>query len=447
MTRPGPPGTGDAAIALAPPLLQGSLLVACSGGLDSTVLLHLLASDPGARGRGLRAIHVNHGLHADAGAWATHCRRTCRDLGVALDVVEVSVERDGGEGLEAAARTARHAAFAAALEAGGILVLAHHQDDQAETFLLRALRAAGPDGRGAMRPWRRFALGWMWRPLLACPRERLLRHARAHGLRWIEDPSNASDTHERNFLRNQVMPLLQSRWPHAAAALAQSACLQQDASALLAGADAQALATLRTADPRCLRVEPLAALVPARRARVLRRWVDELGLPPLPARGLERIEPLLANGDRDRGEVAWHGAVLTRWRDLLHAGLRSAPTDTRPAPWDGRAPLHWGGSELALCPPLAPDEGFDAEPGASGPPFMVQPRQGGERIVLPGRAHSHALKHVLQDLGVPPWVRARLPLLCDRAGTLLAAGDLALSARFDAWLRRTGRRLWWRAAD
>src|SRR5690606_24536585 len=136
---------------------------------------------------------------------------------------------------------ARHAAFADALADGGIIGLAHHQDDQAETFLLRALRGSGPEGLAAMRPWRRCGAGWMWRPLLDQPRARLEAWARARGLAWIEDPANADPAHDRTFLRATLMPLFRQRWPAAGSAFARSASLSADAADLLAAGDAAAL--------------------------------------------------------------------------------------------------------------------------------------------------------------------------------------------------------------
>src|SRR5690606_8054299 len=124
--------------------------------------------------------------HPQADAWADHCTYICQGLGLPLEVARVQVDRASGSGPEAAARAARHAAFATALPAGGILALAHHRQDQAETFLLRALRGSGVDGLAAIRPWRAFAAGWLWRPLLGLARERLLAHAREHRLQWIE---------------------------------------------------------------------------------------------------------------------------------------------------------------------------------------------------------------------------------------------------------------------
>ena len=421
------------------------LLVGLSGGLDSTVLLHRLAGDAALRARGLRAIHVHHGLHADADAWAAHCARLCASLGVALEVVRVAVKRDAGEGLEAAARQARHAAFESALGAGEVLALAHHRDDQAETFLLRALRASGVDGLAAIRPWRRCGRGWLWRPLLDVPRAALLDYAQAQGLAWIEDPSNAETTHDRNFLRHRVMPLLHARWPRAGDALARAAALQAEAATLLSDGDHIALAAARTVDRHCLHVDPLLALNAPRRARVLRLWLSALGLPPLPAEGVARIErDLLGDARGDAPAFAWRDAAVRRWRDLLWAGAPSSglPAQYR-ATWDGNAPLALpGGGSLRFSGPAIARAGQ----ASIAPPFVVHARGGGERIRLPGRRHGHALKHVLQDLGVPPWIRACLPLLSDADGHLLAAGDLAFSADFDAWLRVGARRLAWDAA-
>lgn len=413
----------------------GPVTVGFSGGLDSCVLLHMLATQASIRERGLRAFHVHHGLHADADAWALHCRNVCEALGVPLQVVRVEVDRGGGCGLEAAARDARRRAFAETLGEDEILALAHHRDDQAETFLLRALRASGPDGLAAMRPWRRFGNAWLWRPLLDLSRASLLEHARRQQLRWIEDPSNADAMLDRNFLRHHVLPLLRERWPHAGTAFARSAALSADAHDLLVDDDAAALASVRTTDPRVVSVDALHALARARRARMLRLWIEMLDLPPLPAQGVARIESdlLAAAADTDAA-FRWQGAVVRRWRNLLHAGpvCERLPLGWQ-AQWDGRKPLALPlGGQIRL----EGSAGFERL-------VRVHARQGGERIVLPGRHHSHALKHVLQDLGVPPWLREHLPLLSDADGHLLAAGDLAFSASFDAWLRTRSTQLLW----
>jgi tRNA(Ile)-lysidine synthase len=415
------------------------VLVGVSGGLDSTALLHVLAVAFNADRQRLRAIHVHHGLHPQADAWAVHCQQACDEMGVMLVIVHVDVACDVGDGVEAAARKARHAAFETELDHDEILVLAHHRDDQAETFLLRALRASGPDGLGAMRRWRRFGHGWLWRPLLDLPRSVLLAYAQQHGLQWIEDPSNTDTTLDRNFLRHRVLPLLRERWPHVESAFARSAALSAEASELLDEEDAQALLSVRNPDPRTIDTGRLRGLPVARRARVLRRWIDELRLPSLPLRGVARIEADLLHAAMDaRAEFAWSGAVVRRWRDVLHAGIQNSPLPKDwHAHWDGRQPLSLpGGGALQLLG----THGFDM-------PLRVHARQGGERIRLPGRSHSHSLKHVLQDRNVPPWQRDRLPLLSAPDGELSAAGDLVYSLGFEAWLQTHGARLLLVAGD
>ena len=423
-------------LVLPPPPAAGRVRVAFSGGLDSTVLLHRLAQDPAVRRQGLHAIHVHHGLQPDAEAWAAHCEAQCLSLEVPLQVRRVRVDMAAGDGVEAAARRARHAAFKEAMQAGDIIALAHHRDDQAETFLLRALRASGPEGLAAMRPCLAFGTGWLWRPLLDTPRSTLEAYARAASLSWIEDPSNAGTTFDRNFLRHEVLPLLRARWPHADAAFARSAALNADAAGLLARQDRDLLARAATADPAALQVEALRDAGAAARARALRHWIEGLSLPPLPAEGVARIDAHLLDARADaQAEFAWHGAVVRHWRGLLHAERqRPALPDDWQVDWDGAAPLALpDGGVVSLEDQGAP---FDV-------PLRLTARRGGERIALPGRAHRHALKDVLQSLGIPPWERRQLPLLW-RDDVLWAAGDLVLSAECDVWLRTAGRRLAWR---
>jgi tRNA(Ile)-lysidine synthase len=425
--------------AIPAPAAGARLLVGLSGGLDSTALLATLAAMAESRARGLQALHVHHGLHRDADAWIAHCERLCARLDVPLSVVRVAVARDAGHGLEAAARAARYAAFEEAVADGAILALAHHRDDQAETFLLRALRASGPDGLAAMPAWRPLGCGWLWRPLLEMPRDALQAYVSAQALDWIDDDANADTALDRNFLRHRVLPVLRERWPHADAAFARSAALSGQASRLLDDGDRIALEHVRDADPRDLHVAPLRLLDPARRARVLRRWIGELGLPPLPAVGVDCIESTLLHAARDaQPEFAWSGVVVQRWRDRLHAQRERAPLPADwSAAWNGRAPLTLpdGGSLK-----IEGNAGFDHA-------WTVRPRLGGERITLPGRRHAHALKHVLQEMGVAPWRRAHLPLLLDADGEVLAAGDAVVSARFADWLQAQGARLLHRAGD
>jgi len=412
------------------------LLVGYSGGVDSTALLHRLAMEPEIRAAGLRVIHVNHGLHADADAWATHCQQMCDSLDIELLIEQVQVEKTG-LGREGDARDARHAAFARVLRSEEVLALAHHRDDQAETFLLRALRGSGVDGLAAMRPWRAYGRGWLWRPLLETSRDALHDYASKHGLSWIEDPSNDDASLDRNFLRTQLMPLLRTRWPHADAAFARSATLSAEAADLLDAGDEIALASARN-DEGTLAGDILQALPAARRARVLRRWVIQRRLPPLPANGVASIERHLLGGRSDgEARFEWAGACIQHWRGRLHAQKVPLPL---PDDWSHE----WDGSKLLQLPTgatleLTGDARFDTL-------MRVHARQGGERILLPRRTHRHTLRHVLQERAVPPWQRIGMPLLADANGVLQAAGDSILSASLDAWLQANDARLEWRDA-
>lgn len=429
--------------AFVPPERETPVLVGFSGGLDSTVLLHLLAADANMRGRGLRAVHVDHGLQPASADWVSHCAEVCAGLGIPFESRRADIDRNAGLGPEAAARHARRAVFADMLQPDECLALAQHREDQAETFLLRALRASGPDGLAAMRPWRIFGRGWLWRPLLQTPRAALRDYALARGLRWVEDPSNADTALDRNFLRHRVLPLLRERWPQADAAFARAAALAAEASDLLAAEDHVLLRELREEIGDGLSIAALRALPAARRSRVLRDWVATLGWPPLPTEGVARIERDLlrdAAHEHDRMPAfAWHGVEIRRWREGLHAvdARRALPADWRCA-WDGRAPLALpNGDRLEL-------RGADGFPS----PLLAHARCGGERLTLPGREHRHSLKHVLQEADIPPWDRARMPLLSTVDGAqLLAAGDRIRSAGFERWLQAADARLLWHRAS
>jgi tRNA(Ile)-lysidine synthase len=402
---------------------DGPLRLAFSGGHDSTALLHALASLPAARERDLRAIHVDHGLHPDSGRWAGRAAQACTALGVPFQHVSVVVDRHTGSGLEAAAREARHGALAAALPAGGILVAAHHADDQAETVLLRLLRAAGPDGLCGMRALRPFAGGWLARPWLDVPRARLRAYLEHHGLAWIEDPANADPRHDRSWLRAEILPRLAARFPHAAPALARSAALLTVSRDALSRDIARELARRLTADPTVLDATDLAACDAVVRGQLLRRWLPDLGLPPPDARALAELGRRLAAPRDDAATcVRWPGAELRLWRGRLYAMAPLAPPVDYALSWDTRQLLHLpDGTRLRI----------DGARGALA--LAVRPRAGGERLTLDDGTPPATVKSRLPALGIPPWRRARAPLLW-HGDDLWAVGDWLLATPFRRWL-------------
>lgn len=193
------------------------LLAAVSGGVDSVVLLDCLVRLCRLRSLGLEALHVNHGLSINAASWESHCCELCADRAVPIKVIRVEVERGSRDGLEAAARRARHTVFAAT-DADWI-VLGHHRDDQAETLLFNLLRGTGLRGAAAMAE----VNGRLLRPLLSVGRDDIHACAAARGLAWAEDESNADTSYSRNHLRHRTLRDLAQRFPGSPANLAAAA--------------------------------------------------------------------------------------------------------------------------------------------------------------------------------------------------------------------------------
>lgn len=404
--------------ALAPWRSAPAWRIAFSGGLDSTVLLHLLA-DLAAREvlPPLSAVHIHHGLQAAADAWPEHCQVVCDALAVPLKVMHVQVATTGAS-LERAARDARYAAFSQLSAAGEVLLTAQHQDDQAETLLFRLLRGAGVRGLAGMPRLRPLGEGQVLRPLLDTPRKTLEAYAEAHDLRWIEDPSNADSQFSRNFLRREVLPALSARWPQASASMARTASHLAEAQELLDELAVQDLAQTGLSSGfewlglPSLALQPLKALSAARQRNALRYWLAPLTRLPdtehwagwdslRDAGGDTRPIWRLADGElrRSEGRLWWLSGV---W---LNAPMESIE-------WpDPKQPLNLpGNGQVSFIGPAPEGE------------LQVCYRRGGEIMHVPGRGHRD-LKRLLNEQGVPVFIRGRLPLLY-REGQLLAVANL-----------------------
>jgi tRNA(Ile)-lysidine synthase len=403
-------------------LPQRRVVIALSGGLDSRTLLQVAAGLRDTGGFEVRALHVDHGLHADSADWASRCAGWCARLDVPLTTCRVQVTRIAELGPEGAARAARHAAFAGELDEDELLLTAQHQDDQAETFLLRALRAPGYDGLAGMRPLRRFARGWMGRPWLDLPRAAIAAQARALGVDWIDDPSNADTRFDRNFLRHAVLPLLATRWPQAAAALAQSATRSRELLDLAEPEVQRQLALHRCLDPAVLDARVLD-LADGAALAVIKTWLRALDLPNPPPSVLRELLRQMRGAESDRvPEVRWPGGVLRRWRGELYADDAREGAAVVECAWLPEQPVQVG------------DVVLPALPGLFAHPLRIAPRVGGEKIRLDATASRRPLRLLFQEYGVPPWRRDGLPCVWD-GDTLLAVGDLFLDAGFAARLQ------------
>ena len=377
------------------------LVLAFSGGLDSRFLLAaLLRAGLGAQ---LRAVHVDHGLHPDSGAWAEHCRQVMVREGIDGAVERVRLLPGGN--MEGRAREARYAALARHVPEGGKLVLAHHQDDQAETLLLRMLRGASVQGLSGMRGEQRVQGLWLWRPLLDRSRAWIEARALEWQLSWVEDPSNRDTGPDRNFLRQTVMPLLNERWP-AGERLAAAARACEEASVL---ADELAALDARHAEQDDgLLVSALLALPAHRRANLVAWWLRRQGHQVPDRSWLARLhdEVLLAGEDREP-RLALAGHVCCRYRDRLFLLPEAALT-----PLTGEQ--HWQPAErahLALPTVSFHVTGAGADLVLRHPrrAITLRPARGGERILLDGMHRQ--VSELWRERGLPPWQRRRLPLL------------------------------------
>ncbi len=385
-------------------------MLALSGGADSVVLLDILAQLRSSLHFPLSAVYVNHQISPNAADWAEFCARLCAGYNIPFQVVKVDLKRQPGESLEELARDARYRVFAE--QQADFIVLAQHLDDQAETLLLQLLRGAGAKGLSAMAELRDRGKGQgaIVRPLLDISRCTILDYAALRGLHWIEDESNTDIAYDRNYLRHRVMPVLERRFPgyrltfaRASRNLAESAQLSDD----LARMDC-AIAVVNGN----LRVDALRSLSGARARNLLRYWLAESGIPMPSAGQLENLlQQLCSARDDAQVRISLGDTVIRRYRGEVHLEKRT------PAPRPELA-LTWAfQDELEL-----PDAGgrllFERTTGQglslarlTAAPVTIRLRQGGERLRPDCLRPTRSLKNLLQEAGVPPWQRQRLPLL------------------------------------
>ncbi len=408
---------------------QGPVLIGFSGGMDSSVLLTCAARSARIRERGLRAVHVHHGLQPEADAWAEQAIRTASELDVPIHVQRVQITLRG-RGLEAAAREARLAVFESQLPGPGWVLFAHHQDDQAETVLLRLARGAALDGVAGMRRQRAFADGWLGRPWLDQPRARLRECAEGLGIRWVEDPANQSQQHDRVFLRTRVWPLLQSRFPAISERLARFANHAQSAQAELDQLAIEALQQAQGDDPTSICIPTLLVMSESLFGLCVRRYALAQAAPAPGFHELARLraEVLLASVDANP-QLRWQGFEFRRYRDRVYLLPESA---LKPAP---SVEIEWpqGAADLALPEGLGSLQCVDGNGKAAIAPCALQVRfrVAGERIKPAGATHARELRLLFQERAVPTWKRQRIPLIF-LGKSLICVVGMVESADFQA---------------
>ena len=385
------------------------LLLGLSGGLDSCVLLHLLAQARAAMPFELQAMHVHHGISPNADSWATFCQAQCAALNVPLTIMKVQLDEQSKLGLEGQARQLRYdALFNNALQADFVLS-AHHQDDQAETLLLQLFRGAGLKGLASMAAAdeRRRLL----RPLLNVPRSSLEAYAKQHSINWCEDESNSNTQYERNFIRHDVLPLLSTRNPAIKQALARTAAHAAEASDLLN--DLAALDAEHLLENNGLCTQGLADLDAARAKNALRWWLakQEVRMPSVDALSEMHQQLMTAKADANIDislQLKNQQAIkLKRYQQRAYL-VEPAVTASFDLVWNGEAQLDLpNGSKLLFS--QVHGSGLALKMGMSK--LRISQRNGGENFKPSALRPTRTLKHLLQEANIPPWQRENLPLV------------------------------------
>ena len=408
------------------PAAATGLVVAVSGGADSASLLAALAQ-PRFGDLPLRAVHVDHALQPAAAGLREACETLCRRLGVPLTVIAVAVAAGNGASIEEAARDARYGGLGRELRFGECLLTAHHAEDQAETVLLQLLRGAGLPGLCAMpvcRPWNR---GWHLRPLLEVAQRDLREFGAAAGVAALPDPMNFDTRFDRVHLRLNVWPSIEERWPGAAVALSRTSRHLAEAQGLLDHTASLAVGRLR--DGATLSVAGLRALSRPERINVVRHWLRSSGTTPPPAARLaEALRQIIAADPDHLPSIEWEQHALRRYRERLYLTAAQAPVIGEPCEWPVAAGATLNlGSGLGTLQWLPQMGGLDRARLPDS--LIVRRRLGGERLKPARRARAQTVQHLCQSVGVVPWMRDALPMLC-AGDDLVAVGDLWQDARW-----------------
>ncbi|PXX91503.1 tRNA lysidine(34) synthetase TilS [Marinobacter vulgaris] len=446
MTRAGNPGSGsDWPEALYAPVRNlpshSHLRVALSGGMDSALLLHVAAALYAGTGR-LRAVHVNHQLQPNAGQTEGFCQQLCQRLGVPLDIRRVVVHggdntgQDAAGGVEEAARNARYQVFEEILGCGELLLMAHHGDDQAETVLFRLLRGTGVAGLGGMPSCRSLGSGRVYRPLLGFTREELQAWAMEKRIDWVEDPSNTNERFDRNFLRQSIIPTLKTRWPSLVARVAHTARSCRE-GAELAGKLAELRFRQCANDRGALNVDALMELAITEQKNLLHWWIRRHHLePPTVADWPQVLVELLQSPSDREPQLRGTGFAVRRYQGYLYLVPEQAPVPSGVSVLVPEQELVWGEWRLRL----------DASENHKipAPEIRISTRAGGERLRPTAQGPSRSLKNWLQEKHIPPWERARLPLLRemeDGREEVVGVGDLWLSCKYGGAAPASGWRI------
>ncbi len=387
-----------------------TLYVGYSGGIDSHVLLHVLSTDPQLKSKTC-AVYIHHGLQAQADLWDAHCREAASQLGVAYQCIRVDGSKKNGQSPEESARIARYEAFKPLLQTDDVLLIAQHQEDQLETVLLQLFRGAGVQGLAGMPVRTGLGSGQLIRPFLNTTKKAIEDHANQHHLNWIEDPSNQSLIYDRNYLRQQIIPLLKQRWPALATTVSRSAGHCADLTDWIHQQVLAIWPKVYCQQRRALDLQQLEQQPESLKVWLLRFWFEQQGLKLPSQKLLQQIEQQFIHSDTDKMPVIKkRGYQLRRYRQYLYCvSEREAQEIMETKIWPNDQPV-LALSALTHIQRVSADSGI-AQAVWERCVVSVRYRQGSEKLSLPGRAGQHSLKKLFQEQGIPVWQRDKIPLI------------------------------------
>ncbi|WP_371192618.1 tRNA lysidine(34) synthetase TilS [Glaciecola sp. SC05] len=411
-------------------LATNALTVAFSGGLDSTVLLHLCqrlkVQDSALI---VNAVHVNHGISANALSWERHCQDMCDMWHIPIIIKRISLPTKRRTSLEQQARVARYAAIEQAVNPTHLTLLAQHQDDQAETYLLQLARGAGSEGLSAMPTQFTSNSGHVFlRPLLKVGRSQLYEYAKRWQLVWIEDESNQDERFYRNFVRRKIMPALHEKWPAIASTISRSAEHQAQSVAVVDEYMTFLSHDIVDKDGQLL-IAPWLNLSQESQKAMLRFWL-KTRVNDMPSTAvLAQISDLHRAKDDAQPQVKWGDNIVSRYAGKLYVRTKSL---CKPHPAFEISLNNEVYSDDVLpytiqrCQQHAPVSTHGCFELQSA--FLRVEFGGFARVCkLTAKRPSKSIKKWLQEWQIPPWERANIPILLAGEQVLAVGKYIALS--------------------
>lgn len=406
---------------------KSQVVLAFSGGVDSRVMLDLLARYRNEKNIRCLAVHVHHGLSKNADRWLSQCQSWAEQMNVEFVAESVQLSSEG-KSLEECAREARYQALRRHVNEHDLLLTGQHSDDQIETFLLALKRGSGPKGLSGMAEAMPFGNATIVRPLLKISRTTIEEYARNHDLEWVEDESNKDSRFDRNFIRHHISPLLTGRWPHFAQAVNRSAELCSEQEALIEELLQDKLNAALSHDGS-LDIEAVGLTSELSRARLLRMWLAGHNVRMPSREHLSKIWREVALAKQDANPILNLPDVQIR----RYAGKLYSVTHTEDI-------SHWQQSLQFNERVLLPDHSgwIELQPSEQGSLDRIALMQGPLKVIFnpeglsahpAGRGHSRKLKKLFQEYGVPSWQRRRIPILMCGENVAAIAG-LFIDVRF-----------------